>query len=423
MLKHFKIDQERDILVPGLSCFQADLMKVVEDAVQQNGLSKDWSTLPSWSKFGSNVYKAKSLLVRAIEGIYQGKHGYDNINVDYQLNSIDYSTSKSCVDMFFFSAKRNKELLKIGEVFEDTLPYADVIVVCGDAYFHGKRISNKNCEKFVKEQIEVSQKKGRKVIVIAKNMAQRSFGIGKIHNLFLCFDGGKEGTVIQKISRVLTPDDINKVGNVWSLSFNPNRDDKIDSLLLTTASNLKDKNPKKYPTIKSALKDVLKSIDIFSCTDDEAIRFSPDSYLEKAMARNSLSRAFGSKIKLHILSREQIEAVAQGSIDGLKNDKVDKAKTGKTTQTKVGAFKGSNKKVESSYKRAMEVCITVLQNSDVIVHGTNSSSVLEGLNKIQKNKEWQNDIKQEFGIDHKLLKFLFKNNVIEQDWVSCIHDL
>jgi hypothetical protein len=421
MLKHFKIDTYRDKLVPGLACYQADLMNVVDDAIKHNGLAKNWSTLPSWSKLGANVYKAKSLLSRTIAGIYLGQHGYDNLNIDYQLDG-----DTSSVDMFFFAAKKNKELLKIGEVFEQTLPNADVIVICGSAHFHGQRISNKNCEKFVKERVEISEKAGRKVIIIAKNMAQRSFGVGKIYNLFLCFDGGKEGTVIQKISRVLSPEDLDKVGRVFSLSFDPNRDDKIDSLLLTTAMNLKDKNPKKYPTIKQALGDVLKSVDIFSCTDDGAIKFTPDTYLEKAIARNSLSRAFGSKIKLHLLSQDQVEAVAEGDSGYLRNDTVDKAKTGDTRNNKTTVDKKTytdNITYHNALKKAKEVCVTILENSDMLVLGTNSKSVHEGLDKIKKNKQWQEEINFEFGIDFKLLNFLFKNNIIEENWVSVLHDL
>jgi len=418
LLKHFKIDTERDLLVPDLRCFQMDMMGPVNDAIKQNELGKDWATLPSWPKFSADVYKAQALLTRILAGVYFGQNNYNNLNLKYQLGG-----DTSSVDMWFFSAKTNEQLMRIGETFESSVPNADVIVICGAAHFRGKKIKNSNCEKFVKEQVEISAKANRKVIIIAKLMATRSFGIPKIHNLFLCFDGGQEGTVIQKISRVLSPEDLEKVGNVFSMSFDPNRDDKIDSLLLTTAMNLMKKNPGKYPSIKTALGDVLNSVDVLACTDKGAIKFTPDSYIEKAMDRNSLSRAFGNKVDLTKCSSEVIEEIANGNADFDKNKKVDKAKTGDTRdKNDKDKKKPTSKQKDNNLKKAREVCITILENSDIIVEGTNSKSVHAGLNKIKKNKKWQREIRQEFGVSFEILDDLFKNDIIDQKWVSILHD-
>ncbi len=419
MLKHFKINTERDLLVPDLRCFQMDMMGPVNDAIKQNELGKDWSTLPSWAKFGADVYKAQSLLTRTLSGVYFGQNNYNNLNLKYQLKG-----DTSSVDMWFFSAHNNEQLKAIGDIFVSSVPNADVIVICGAAYFRGKKIKNANCEKFVKEQVEVSKKANRKVIIIAKLMAQRSFGIPEIHNLFLCFDGGQEGTVIQKISRVLSPEDLDKVGNVFSMSFDPNRDDKIDSLLLTTAINLMKKNPGKYKSIKKALGDVLNSVDVLACTDKGAIKFTPDEYIKLSMGRGSVSRAFGNKVDLTKCSSEIIEELANGNADFDKNKKVDKAKTGDTRDTNDKDKKKqiSTRSHNNNLKKAREVCITILENSDIIVLGTNSKSVHEGLDKIKKNKSWQKEISQEFGVSFDILDDLFKRNIIEQNWASVLHD-
>jgi hypothetical protein len=182
------------------------------------------------------------------------------------------------------------------------------------------------------------------------------------------------------------------------------------------------KNPAKYPSIKKALGDVLKSVDILDCTDNGAIKFTPDSYIKKAMARNSLSRAFGTKVKLHKCTEDQIEAIAQGNSDYLRNNKVGKSRIG-DTRTPVKANSWSKHQRDNTLKKAREVCITILENSDILVYATNSKSVHEGLNKVKRNKEYQECCKEEFGIDYKLLDFLFKNNIIEQNWASALHDL
>ena len=256
-------------------------------------------------------------------------------------------------------------------------------------------------------------------------MAQRSFGIPEIHNLFLCFDGGQEGTVIQKISRVLSPEDLDKVGNVFSMSFDPNRDDKIDSLLLTTAMNLMKKNPGKYKSIKKALGDVLNSVDVLACTDKGAIKFTPDEYIKLSMGRGSVSRAFGNKVKLENFTKDEIDKIAQGHRNYAKNKKVEKAKTGNTRdkKDKDQVNNTPKTKVDINLKLAREVCVTILEHSDLIVKGTNSETFHDGLNKIKKNKEWEEAIQSLFGLPCDIFYDIFERGGIENNWVSALHDL
>jgi len=135
--------------------------------------------------------------------------------------------------------------------------------------------STKNTKKGIKNTIENNE---GNVLIIASKMAQRSFSEELITELYLAYDKGQDGATIQKMSRVLTSNSPNKIARIFSLSFDPNRDDKLDTMVFQAALNQVEKKGK--TDIREELKRVYKSIDIFSCTNDgEAIKLSVDEYV------------------------------------------------------------------------------------------------------------------------------------------------
>jgi hypothetical protein len=246
-------------------------------------------------------------------------------------------------------------------------------------------------------------------------MAQRSFSIPEITELYLAYDTGDNGATIQKMSRALTPHKVGKVGRVISLSFDPNRDDKFDAMIIETAMNYK-KN-KGIADTKQALRDVLRTVDIFRCGVNGAQKIEVDEYLENALARNSIDRVVGKVARLEDLSADEIRALATGKSEVFRAAKLEIAQRGKTRQDKL---KKSSKNInkDSTVKdiqRAREVIVTIAQNIDIIRYygGNTLDEAFAIMDK--EGKMIQNDVTEQFGIDYDLVKELVLGGVINRD--------
>ena len=414
MLKYFKIDKKRDLLVPDFMCYQMDLIGPVNKAIAAGELVGDLKYLPSWTKISKNPIKAKGFLTRMFGALFLGIGGHDELNVDYQIEAYE---SHARVAMMFFSAD-NKQLKMIGDIAKQTLSGYEVIVLCGDSIHNGRAMNNKISESVVKEIIE----SGKPVLIISANMAQRSFSIPEITELYLAYDKGENGTTIQKMSRTLTPNGKDKIGRIFSLSFDPNRDDKFDAMIVETAINYKKCNQVK--SLHDAMKAVLRTIDIFSCQPDGAVKMNVDTYLEAALERKGISRVLGKQVNLSHLPKSIISALANGNVDYLTNERQDVAITGKTSEettekTSSVAVK-SNK--DTALEEARKVIVTILENIDVIILGTGKDILADAMVVIKNDNEMRQCVMEEFGVSVETIDFLIEKDVIKQHWVELLYD-
>jgi hypothetical protein len=265
MLKFFEIDTSRDLLVPNVAFYQMSLTGPVNAAIDAGEVDEEFKTLPSWAKFIANPMKAKGFFTRTLQAIFLGQGGHDELNVDFQTGVIRRDRNRAAM-MFLPANTRNKLLEAAGDIAQEALPGFEVIVLCGSMKHNGKKITNRNAEKTVQEIIEGN----KSVLIIAAQMAQRSFSIPEITELYLAYDRGDNGATIQKMSRTLTPHDLTKVGRIFSLSFDPNRDDKFDAMILETAQNYRARSESK--SLSESMAEVLKTVDIYRCYADGAIK-------------------------------------------------------------------------------------------------------------------------------------------------------
>jgi hypothetical protein len=246
-------------------------------------------------------------------------------------------------------------------------------------------------------------------------MAQRSFSIPEITELFLAYDGGDNGATIQKMSRALTPGVAGKRGRIISLSFDPNRDDKFDAVLLETAQNFA-KN-RGITDLREALGAVLKTVDIFDCQEDGAVRLDINRYLAAALARNSIDRVIGNIAPVHELSPEQLQALASGNIAVWRAAQEESVQRGKTRQPRVSASSraGSNHSVnQADLIRAREMIVTIAQNTDIIrAWGGNtmeeSFALLDTAGSVAHD-----EIREYFGCDYELVRELILTGFINR---------
>lgn len=413
-MKNFKINTTRDLLYPDVNCYQMDLGPAVEAAIEAGLVEGEMKELPSWSKFVASPIKAKGFFVNMLKSVFEGTGNNDELNVDLQTGLVN----KRRIAMMFLpeNTKTRKEDNMLGTVCniaQQTLSSYEVIELSGNT------TTNKKAQKKVKEVIEKYPNKS--ILIIASKIAQRSFSIGEIDELYLAYDKGENGSSIQKMSRALTPDTEGKVGRIFSLSFNPNRDDKFDALLVQTAMNQVNKNPD-TTDIRQELGRILRTVDIFNCTEDGAIPITVDDFVEEALSRKSISRVMGNKADIHLLGDDIIKALAEGNVDYLTNKQRDTVRTGKTRDIvdKLPTDKlptpGTNKDMEA----VKEMITTIIENADIIVKGTNQTIIREALVTIE---EWnaESTIKEEFGVEYSIIKYLFEENIIKQEWINILH--
>lgn len=410
MLKHFKVDETRHQLYVDVEFYQMNLSSVVDiarsaepDAFVENGIF-----LPSWSKFAANPVKAKGFFTNMLQAVFEGKGGDDSLNVDYQTGRRAKEGTKVAM-MFLPGSTTNANLQEIIPIAEQALRGFDVVAV------YGGEMSNATAEKKVKERIEQAEKTGQHILILSAGMAQRSFSIPQITELYLAYDTGDNGATIQKMSRALTPNKEGKIGRVISLSFDPNRDDKFDAIMIETAQNYKKNH--NIPDLKQALRDVLRTVDIFKCQSDGAVKIEIDDYLEEALARKSIDRLIGKVAPVRELSREVISALASGNVEVFRAARQSAAQRGKTKLNKVKKSKGVDR-IDASEKelaRAREMIVTIAQNIDIIkFYGGNT---IEDAFKLMDTdgESIQNDVTRQFGIPYCMVKELVLTNFINRD--------
>lgn len=402
-LKFFKVDPARHDLVVDVEFYQMNLTSIVDIArtAEPEAFIQDGAFLPSWSKFAAQPVKAKGFFINMLQAVFEGKGGDDSLNVDLQTNRKAKEGMKVAM-MFLPGSTTNLNLKEIKPFAEQALHNFRIVLVSG-----AEDMTNATAEKLVKDEIENAKKLNQHVLILSAGMAQRSFSIPEITELYLAYDAGDNGATIQKMSRTLTPHIVGKKGRIISLSFDPNRDDKFDAMILETAQNYK-KN-KGIADLKDALRQVLRTIDLFKCQPNGAVKVEIDTYLEEALARDSIDRVIGKIAPLAGADADLIRALASGNIDVFRAAKKEAAQRGKTRDAKI-AVKGSKLvRKDASMKdleRAREMIVTISQNIDIIRYY--GGSTIEEAFRImdEEGKSIQDDVTDQFGVSYAMIKEL-----------------
>jgi len=415
MLKFFQKDINRDIVCASVEGYQLDLIPVVNKAKQ---LYDNTDELPSWAKFVENPIKGRGFFTTLLEGMFKGKHNLSGVDVELLVQSTNSNLSERRIAMMFFPDNTKVDnLIKIGNITESILNGWSIIVLNGKTVVGG----GGDCERVVNELIKSTT---NNILIISAKMAQRSFSEESISELYLAYDKGQDGATIQKMSRALTSNSPDKIARILSLSFDPNRDDKLDTMVFQAAFNQVDKKGK--TDIREELKRVYRSIDIFSCTDDgNAIKLEIDDYVNQSLEKKGISRVMGKKSDLTLLNKVQIKALLDGNVDYLRNEMKERAETGKTkdivpkTSVNTKVEKPSNNDVE----KVREVIISIIEHSDVIMvaaKNKGAKNITEALQIFEENN-WTSIIEEEFGVKYDVMKYLYTTGVIKGEWINLLH--
>jgi urease gamma subunit len=254
------------------------------------------------------------------------------LNVDDQTEKYD---GKCKTEMMFVSA--NNKNMKIidklaNDCYKNTKFNTNVITLCGDIRINGKKIKQENAEKVVAQFVEESYAENKHVMIISNIIGQRSFSEKEITNLFLCYDNGQKGATQQKMARALTSGQEEKIANIISLSFDPNRDDKFIEMFMETAKSKMKKNPN-IKSLNQAMNEIIPVVSMYVFGEDgNRVAINKSEYMRKIIADNGITKICARTAELSVLTDEQKLEISTGK--KYQQDKTEKVEKGKAKDSK-----------------------------------------------------------------------------------------
>ena len=198
-----------------------------------NRLPEEYRT--DWSKLLMDIDKSRGVLetlIKSLFGVYNGEM--------VGLNDLDMTIAPKYVTMIFANTKDKEQQRKFAELIQQVLGNNYLVKLV-----NSDETNNRKAEEDVKEIIAQAKRENKKVVLVSKDMASRSFSVSEIDTVMLMFDRGSYATIAQKISRVLTPGKTFKgqdkiYGHIISLSLDPNREDvsPIDEYIVHKADKV-----------------------------------------------------------------------------------------------------------------------------------------------------------------------------------------
>lgn len=235
----------------------------------------------------------------------------------------------------------------------------------------------------------------------------------------MAYDNGEAGATIQKISRGLTPNQIGKIGRVVSLSFDPRKDDKLDSLILQTAVNYQKSH--NIASIKEALALVLKTVDIFSCQAGGAVKIDVSTYLEEIVNQQRISRVVGRMAQVDKLNENLRKALLNNNFSRYVPATEEVAQKGKALAKKLKKGTPAQQKQRKTEDQELrEKIIALCDNLDIVVFGTNSDNMMQAIEVLKINKELQVSFQDEVGMPYTALKELVDSGAINMSLVELV---
>jgi len=373
----------------------------LEKAVEKfNRLPEEYRT--DWSKLLMDVDKSRGVLETLIKALF-GVYGGDVVGL-YDLNM---TIARKDVTMIFANTKDKEQQRKFVDMIQQVLGGNYIVKL-----INGDETNNRKAEEDAKKVIAQAKRENKKVVMVSKDMASRSFSVAEIDTVMLMFDRGSYATIAQKISRVLTPGKTfngeDKVyGNIISLSLDPNREDvsPIDEYIVYEAEKVD------VEDLNDGIQRVLRSVQILTNGEGGEVEIEKDVYGEHLINSSSLIKlgAESSKVENIILDVDLVKQltgvdVSEGQKDklmGVDSSKVKRTLNGKSTKEE----KETEKKVQDIRKKLKEVMKNIVENIVEIseINNCESDDIIETLDMIN-SKGYCEEVVFEVGVDCETVK-------------------
>jgi hypothetical protein len=223
----------------------------------------DETVQPSWTK----IWGRPQGNLAFVGQLLQCLTGQDTLRTELNLSAL----AGEPVDCFMLLVSANKaEMTQIGKIANRVIPDWHVKILNGDHTTN--RLAQQETVREINEA-KIAGKRG--VLIVANQMGSRSYSIPEIQATVIAFDRGSVDATAQKVSRCLTPGptydgSVKQHGMIVDLSFDPNRAENIERLILEEAIQVQ-RDGVNATDFASAVKYVLSSIDLFKMKYGSAV--------------------------------------------------------------------------------------------------------------------------------------------------------
>lgn len=223
------------------------------DSLKQDVEQFDEVVQPSWTKIWGKPNSNKAF----INKLFLSLVGEESLRPELNLSNLT-GDQIECF-MMLVSANKN-EMKQIKEIAERAVPNYHIKVLNGDY------TSNRAAEYETAKEINEARIAGKDgVIIIANQMGSRSYSVPEIQATVIAYDRGSVDATMQKVSRCLTPGptysgETKEYGYILDMSFDPNRNENIERLLVDEIIQVGKSEGTDFPTATTF---VLSSIDCF----------------------------------------------------------------------------------------------------------------------------------------------------------------
>ena len=389
--------------IPGVNFYQYDFTHLQNDENELNY---------SWTKFSKNPSQAQAWFNAMLADMFGTGAG-----MMPSLEEVIGQPLKSV--MMFMPGSTRKECMKdIAGLLEGFLSKQGwrVFIATGE-FTNGDKAEAK-----ARKAIKANAREGyRTLIISAGHIGSRSFSIPSINCVILAYDNGSAAATGQKMSRTLTRDDAEKVGNIVTISVDPTRDETpISGVVLETAIK---RNDEVDESMVDSVKHVLRSLNTFFINQDSGKVFVDiDEYTAQILQSRSLSRTIGQVSDVFGIMDDAELIQSLLAIQGVtlslgKAEKI--AAKGKTFLQAEKDNKRTPKATDKAEKalfdliKQIKLAIQMLsENAHHVAAMAGTETVTEGLDVMLDNTDIADDFQGEFGIPVEILQILVDNEYI-----------
>lgn len=252
---------------------------------------------PSWSKIWARPRKCQDYLTMTFAGLL-GK------NDDLCGLNLSHITGEPVNGIMVFTSADKAGMNSAGTFLGQEFPDYRFIVLNGD------ETTNREAEDEVRTAINEAKLIGQKGFVIITNMmGSRSFSIPEIQAAVIMYDRGGEDATAQKVSRCLTPGvdwfgNKKEVGHICSFSFDPNRNEVIEKLILYETVLVQNSTNESFP---NALRFVYKTPNVYHIHDvGDPVLVSIDDLLRTYEENENILKIADVSVDINLCVRDNI---------------------------------------------------------------------------------------------------------------------
>lgn len=383
------------------------------DSLKQDVETLDEKVQPSWTKIWGKPNGNKSFVSK----LFTSFVGEESLRQELNLSNL---TGES-IDCFMMLVSANKnEMKQIKEIAERAIPNWHIKVLNGDY------TSNKQAQYETTKEINEARIAGKDgVIVIANQMGSRSYSISEIQATVIAYDRGSVDATIQKVSRCLTPGNTyagqtKEYGHILDLSFDPNRSENVERLLVDEIIQVGKSEGMDFPTATSF---VLSSINCFKVRYGTAVEVTEEDMFDILGDNENLLRVADVTVDVEA-AMDLIDDLANVTASGKQDKKSREAINSAKNTIREGSK--SDRKPTDSEKRALEKIINDavralnMSATSVYILADGGNTYRECINRIASNIEDAQEFEELFGVTPNVVKVILERELLNEPVLDVI---